>query len=256
MHPSLTLKRSTTFVVWLLAGLAFVAAWTTPVHGAVVTFTNRTDFTGALGTASTVTEDFSNNPPGFTPIPVNTQFDVGAFDVFYTTANNSSQPTIALRNSAGDQRLDLQLDSGNGAGASELGRVTTSIEFRFDNEIFGFGGDWGEATGAFSLDDGNLLTITVNGDTISIDDLLGDPPGTGADENGFVGFLSDLPFTSITLTGTAVFSVDSFSFDNAILVGPPVPEPSTLLVTAVFGIGFLHRRRRRNRQAAATDESG
>ncbi len=255
MRQSLPLHRSTAFVVWLFAGLSSAAAWTTPVHAAVVTYTNRADFTSAIGTANSVTEDFSSNPPGFTPIPVNTQFGVGAFDVFYTTANNSSQPTIALRNSAGDQRLDLQLDSGNGAGASELGRLTTSIEFRFDGEIFGFGGDWGETTGAFSLDDGNQLTIMVNADTISIDDLLGDPPGVGADENGFVGFLSDTPFTSITLTGTAVFSVDSFSLDNAILVGPPVPEPSTLLVTAVFGIGFLHRHRRRKRQSVAVDES-
>lgn len=99
-----------------------------------------------------------------------------------------------------------------------------------------------------------MLTINVNGDTVNIDDLLGDPPGTGDDENGFVGFLSDTPFTSFTITGTAVFAVDSFSFDNAILVGPPVPEPSTLLVTAVFSVGFLYRRRRHRKEPP--DQSG
>lgn len=254
MHSSVTPKRSTAFVIWLLASLACAAAWSTPADGAVITFTDRATFTGALGSRFFVaSEDFSNNPPGFTPIPVNTQFDVGAFDVFYTTANNQDQSTIALRNSAGDQRLDLQFDSGNGAGASEPGRITTSIEFRFDDELFGFGGDWGALTGAFTSDDGNMLTINVNGDTVNIDDLLGDPPGTGDDENGFVGFISDTPFTSITLTGVAVFSVDSFSFDNALLVGPPVPEPSTLLVTAVFGGGFLWRRRKRSQRAAPPD---
>lgn len=253
MSPSVSLKRSTVFVIWLIASLACVAAWTKPVHGAVVTFTNRADFGAAIGIRTTAVENFSNNPAGLTSIPVNTQFDVGAFDVFYSTANNQSQPTIALRNQAGVQRLDLQFDSGSGAGASDLGRVTTSIEFRFDDELFGFGGDWGDLldpTGTFSSQDGNQLTLTVNGDTINIDDLLGDTGGTGDEENGFVGFISDTPFTSITLTGTPVFAVDSFGFDNAILVGPPVPEPSTLLVTAVFGIGFLWRRRKRSQQVA------
>jgi hypothetical protein len=254
MHSVSPLKRSATFAIWLIAGLVCADVWTKPVEGAVVTFTNRTDFVSAIGNHLVTGESFSGNPPGFTPIPVNTQFDVGAFDVFYTTANNQSQPTIALRNSAGDQRLDLQFDSGNGAGASELGRVTTSIEFRFDDKLFGFGGDWGALTGAFTSDDGNMLTITVNGDTVNIDDLLGDPPGVGDDENGFVGFLSDTPFTSFTLTGAAVFAVDSFSFDNALLVGPPVPEPSTLLVTAVFGTGFLWRRRQRNQPVAQSPD--
>lgn len=122
MPFAVTLKRSTAFAIWLLASLVCVAAWSTPVHGAVITFTDRATFISSMGTRKFVsTEDFSGNPPGSTPIPVNTQFDVGAFDVFYTTANNQSQPTIALRNSAGDQRLDLQFDSGNGAGASEPG---------------------------------------------------------------------------------------------------------------------------------------
>lgn len=177
---------------------------------------------------------------------------MGAFD-FYSTADNQSQPTITLRNQAGVQRLDLQFDGGSGAGAS--GRGTTSIAFRFDDELFGFGGDWGDLldpTGTFSSQDGNQLTVTVtvngNGDTIDIDDLLGDTGGTGDGETGFVGFISDTPFTSIALTGTPVFAVDSFGFDNPILVGPPVPEPSTLLVTTIFGTGFLWRRRKRSQR--------
>ena len=260
MHLSLPLKRSTAFVVWLLAGLAFVAAWTKPVHGAVITFTDRATFTGALGTRTFVaTEDFSNNPAGLTSIPVNTQFDVGAFDVFYTTANNQDQPATSLSNQGAVQRLDLQFDRGDGGGgvfSTQTGRVTTAIEFRFDDELFGFGGDFGDLlnpTGTFSSQNGNQLTLTVNGDSINIDDLLVDSGGMNDTENGFVGFLSDTPFTSITLTGTPVNVVDTFGFDNAILVGPPVPEPSTLLVTAVFGIGFLQRRRRRNKAATAAE---
>lgn len=98
MPSAVTLKRSTAFAIWLLAILVCVAAWSTSVRGAVITFTDRATFISSLGTRSFVsTENFSGNPPGFTPIPVNTQFDVGAFDVFYTTANNQSQPTIALR---------------------------------------------------------------------------------------------------------------------------------------------------------------
>jgi hypothetical protein len=250
MHSLRSLKRSATVTIWLIAGLACAALWAKPAHGAVITFTDRTNFVSATSNNRVTAENFSGNPPGISPIPVNTQFDVGAFNVFYTTANNQSQPTIALRNSAGVQRLDLQFDGGTGAGASEPGRVTTSIEFRFDSELVGFGGDWGALTGAFTSDDGNMLTITVGGDTINIDDLLGNPPGVGDDENGFVGFLRDTPFTSFTLTGTAVFAVDSFSFDNALLVRPPVPEPSTILVTAVFGVGFLHRRRQKTNSAA------
>jgi hypothetical protein len=245
MSSGSTHQRSIAFVIWCLAGLALVAACSRPVQGAVVTFTDAASFTSGISSNRITFEGFDGNPPGTTSIPVNTQFDVGAFDIFYTNASNTDQPTIAQINAAGDQRLNLQFDSGNGVGSSVAGRVTTSIEFRFDSEIYGFGGDWGLTAGDFDLQDGNMLTITVGGDTISIDALLGDLGGTGLDESGFVGFISDTPFTSFTLTMTPIFAVDSFSFDNAILIGPPVPEPSTLLVAAVFAAGFLGRRRRR-----------
>ena len=260
MSSAVTLKRSTPLVVWLLAGLAFVAAWTKPVQGAVVTFTNEPDWTAAIGLGTITVEDFSGNPAGFTQIPVNTQFNVGAFDVFYTTAGNVNEPTNRLVNSGGVQRLDLQGDKDLGAGDPAPDQNNTTITFNFSTEIVGFAADFGTLTGPggapnfdFTLQNGNLLSIDIGSAIIDIDSLLTDVSGiTGIpdQEIGFVGFVSDTPFDSLTITLNPVFAVDSFSLDNVRLGGPPVPEPSTLLVACTFGTGFLLRRRRRRKSVA------
>lgn len=66
----------------LAAVLTTVGITANPAQAVITTFTNFTDWSNAV--SGTQTEDFQAQPL-IDPIPNNTVYNVGLFDVFYTT---------------------------------------------------------------------------------------------------------------------------------------------------------------------------
>ena len=215
----------------------------------LIVYTDRAAFNAALPSGfPVVNEDFSGAAAGDTQIPVNTTFDVGAFNVRYSTAGGVDEPTNDIVNSGGVQELRLQWHK---TGTAPTDQVTTQLQFLFDGPTLAFGADWGTSSDAdFTLQDGNMFTLTVGTDTVDIDAALGDLPGTGQTESGFVGFISTNRFTSFELTMTPVFSVNSFSVDNVALLA--VPEPTSLWLLLPLAAATLRRRSRCPKAAAAS----
>lgn len=213
---------------------------------ALIVYTDRAAFNSAVSSGTVVNEDFSGAAAGSTQIPVDTTFDVGSFSVRYSTAGGVDEPTNDIFNSGGVQELRLQWHR---AGTTPVNQVTTQLQFLFDEPTRAFGADWGTSSNSdFTLQDGNLFTLMVGTDTLDIDAALGDLPGTGMTEGGFVGFLSDTDFSSFDLTLSPVFAVDSFSVDNTAQVASSslsaVPEPSSFWILLVCAACHARRRRR------------
>jgi hypothetical protein len=200
---------------------------------AVITevFTTQTDWETAVN--GTFTQENFNDPPEINPIPNNTSTPVGSgISVFYTTTDMTDNPAIT-RNVAGDALLSLRWDT---LGANQ----TSVLRLDFDSPIGSF------AANFRSVDDGDGLTLSINGDVRNIADLLADDPMDPlADDNGFLGFISNTSFTSIEFggSGDTLFRLGS-AFTS------PVPEPAVVLSMLTLGVCGLCvvGLRRRNRK--------
>jgi PEP-CTERM motif len=103
-------------------------------------------------------------------------------------------------------------------------------DYVFPSPVRGFAADWNGTTG------NSLLVTMLGGDTVLFADYL-TPPGTG-----FLGFVSDVPFTEAHMTdqglqGNELYFVDNLSF-------APIPEPSgiTLAGLGILGLFAIKRR--------------
>ncbi len=106
------------------------------------------------------------------------------------------------------------------------------LTITFDAPVIAFGADFRaiNTTGA-------EVNFVFNGITVNI--------GQNNTYNGFFGFVSDTPFTSLTLTGG--FG-DGYSFDNVLTAnaGPAVPEPATwAMMIGGFALAGATMRRRK-----------
>jgi len=67
---------------------------------------------------------------------------------------------------------------------------------------------------------------------------------------GFLGFISNEPFDTLTLGGAGLLGGDEYTLDN-LTFGDPTPEPGSLGLLALSGLGlgsvFLYRRKARYR---------
>lgn len=121
--------------------------------------------------------------------------------------------------------------------------TTNLLQWQFDSAITALAANFN------SVDNGGDITLTVDetGDVLNISDFLQTNFGT---DNGFVGFSSDTPFTSVSFsrdtTGNCcrTFFVDDVSFGGSAAVPFEFkPGMGILLALSVFGISAAKKRR-------------
>ena len=119
----------------------------------VITFTNRADWQTAVGLSTVITETFDGGP--IEPIPEGVLTDLGLLNVIYENATNTTKPRNRL-NVGASSRVQLRWDR-------ETASPTESLMLTFDAPMGAFGANFR------SVDDGDGLSIAVNGDVIDID---------------------------------------------------------------------------------------
>lgn len=184
-------------------------------NGAIVTYSDRSAWTtGAGGGTGTLVDNLDSG--GFT----RTGYTISGTGLG-AHPNFNAQTSI---NGSGYLRAFLE-DSG----------TPTTVIFTFSSPITAMGYDLNPQ--------GFNLGATVN---FAID---GTPAGTynlpGTDVNGFQGFVSTTPFTSLTLSttgGSAWHGIDNLEAFVS------VPEPAGMALAVSLGIGAFVLARRRNSQ--------
>ncbi len=238
----LTCKAGIALATLAITSLCFTLLQPEVSSAAVITFTDLASWTAAV--ISSQTEDFSSegSSSGDVQIPNNTVFDVGLFNVFYTTSGGVKETFNDIKNPSdgtinGTNELRLQIDI-TGSDA------TTLLELRFDSPITAFGADWN------GIDVGDALTLNVGADSIVLEANLGSAPGSfniPTGDGGFLGFTSDTAFTSVNFTATITIGVtETWRMDNVVL-GNVIPEPNTiaLFLMGLSGMAIVCWRRRK-----------
>ncbi|MEN8847311.1 MAG: hypothetical protein ABF377_04455 [Akkermansiaceae bacterium] len=194
--------------------LAALLVATAVSHATPTVSPTRSAWTVAVQNATTepiLTQSFNGTDTVDTDIPVATEtFNVfGNFSVYYETFENVDKASYDY---AFDSSTDRPLDLGIDIGGSDR---TTSLEFRFASPQIGFAADFASV----DIGEGLILTLfngtTPTGETVNMDAIL-----TAGDGDGFVGFTTDLPFTSFAFNPipsdlSMVFHLDEISTAEA-----------------------------------------
>lgn len=98
-----------------------------------------------------------------------------------------------------------------------------AITWHFPHPVFAFAADW------FSMNSLDGVSVEIAGTAVFFGDILG-VPGTG-----FLGFISDSAFQTITFTTDGGVGNEFFAVDN-LRFGGTLAEPPTLLLVAVFAL--------------------
>ena len=198
-------------------------------------FTDRAAFNIAAARLGAIVTD------GYESYPV--AFLVGAQTLSLSRFNVSYVPGTGGSSDFGIQNVeDPSLGFGPTAGtnyiAAIFGAPTASMTFLFATPIIAFGTDIKD------LEVANLTYISSTGAT----GIAAVPAANGVVQ--FFGIVGDGPFTSVAFTGTSVGS-DGVFFDQTSFV---VPEPSTLILTALGAAIGLRSRRRKSRTSQILTE--
>lgn len=219
------MKNLTVYLTTLVTMSAFSAAELT-------VFTDRASWENAVGqitTAAISTQSFDGTDSEDTEIPVATDtFNIfGNFSVYLETLGNVNDSFFDY---AFDSSTNMPLDLGIDITGSD---TTTALEFRFAEPQVGFAADF------FSVDVGEGLSVTLfnggtpTGEVVNLDAIL---TPTGGD--GFLGFTTDLPFTSFAFsplsTTAMLFNLDEVS-TAAFGAAPVISAP--LIVSTSFDDG-------------------
>lgn len=189
---------------------------TTAANAAITVYTTAGSFNTATSGGSITTQNFDAVPTGGPPINAGGFTITGGYSV-----NNSS----ALFGSG----RSIQWSTSN----------PNSVVFTFGSPITAFAADFFDlgTVGATTL---NVLLNNGAGNADLVNGFTG-----GSGNNQFRGFVSTIPFTTITFTNTA--NGDFVEIDNARFgQANPVPEPISLVVFGgliVGGAGIALRRR-------------
>jgi PEP-CTERM motif len=213
--------------------LVIAACWITVTaavghaHGAFLTFGSRVAFNAAVdgnpGLAKTV-QTFDTLADG-TVIPNGTT--VGG--VTYTSSTGNSVVTNAF--------FELSPPNGLGRTPIEFFGGADTLTLAFPDQILAFGisiNTFATAVGAYSL------TTNLGDVALSAFD-----PFPGLATGQFVGFITDVPVSSLVLAAPGDFS---YTLDD-LTTARATPEPATFMLAAVGGIIGVARWRRRRKTA-------
>ncbi len=207
---------------------AFIAIVTSSTANAatVTLYDDRTTFNTATGSLTTETFDLFTTE---TPIPANVGFDFGDFSITPTIVNFSivdPDPTAVL--------------NVNGTPyVRGIGNFGDTFAFTFDTPITAFGIDLSDFN-----DDLQRTQVSILGQTIL-------PPVTqGRLQRTFLGFISDMAFSSVTFEVLDVpfgegAGIDNLTYGVAAVNDIPLPAAFPLFLAGLAGIGAVGWRRKR-----------
>jgi hypothetical protein len=192
--------------------IAAIAVWmNSPVAQAasIDTFTDRAAWEVAVGN-DFVTEDF--NAAATKPLSVGLN-NVGLID-------------IRVNGDVGFNSLTTYFQ---GDSRSQPG-WTQDLVFR--DPVIGFGGHWNGTTTNASL------VAIISGQTIKFSEYLAHPG------SGFLGFVSDTPFTEARISDEGIAPNETYTLDNlSFTIAAPVPPAIYLLATGLLGLVGVARRK-------------
>ena len=189
--------------IWI-AAMVMLVSWAATVNAATITvYTNKADWEVAVG-GQFLTEGFADS-----------QLNTGVS--FVSSESGHINP-------AEECYQDVLAQSQNEP-------MTT---WSFVPQITGYGGNWtlGGPGGS-----GNNLLVRLADSSLYVGSISNSYSGE------FWGFVSDTPFTSVTLVGGSGSNQQNYSLDD--MVYSPVPEPATLSLLAAGLGGLLIRRKRK-----------
>ncbi|MEM9710184.1 MAG: VPLPA-CTERM sorting domain-containing protein [Pseudomonadota bacterium] len=229
-------------------------------------FFDRLSFEAATDGLKSTTEDFE----AFTTLQILTGDgnDIGSgvtLDVSPDANANfdASEGNLEDNGFKGDGDLEIEVNNGY-----MLDGTLGSVAFNFPGEVLGFGFDFNEIDGGSdTTPDINTVEVAfvLAGETFLMSDLLGlttnginsaTELGTFNLETGFLGLLSDTPFSTVTLVhgddlvpGGTSGSVESIDLANLTFVGEPSPIPlpaaGWLILAGVGALGAAKSGRRK-----------
>ncbi|MEO1128481.1 MAG: hypothetical protein AAFX05_02100 [Planctomycetota bacterium] len=181
----------------------------------------------------------------FSSAAVTSHTTVASFDaangVASTLDDLSSYGTVSLNLGTNAFPSGYSIDlAGASDGSTELNGATNlvftlapggldSLTFNFDQPIVGFGATW---LNSFVS---NGLNVTIDGQTTNLESIIAEP------NFDFIGFSSDVPFTTATVTLLDPAGSSEFAAISEVYFA--VPAPGSAAALGLAGVALIRRRR-------------